>query len=163
MPSEDPRVALLEEQLRELTKRTGQLETQVERLRALVDSDREAFTYLCLESNLTSAQARKLLDLMEVASKSLKGASPMSNHDFEAQVYGIVPSHDGDYHFAESVVSTLHQEGGAGIADTGLAAARFSGAARFGRTRRLRGERPRRRAQPCRCARRAVAHDSVTQ
>lgn len=101
---------MLEEQVRELVERTTQLETQVVRLRSLVDDDREPFTYLCLETKLTSGQATQILDLMDEAERSIRSGTPMGHHDFERRVYGIVPERDGDYHFAESIVSTLNQE-----------------------------------------------------
>ena len=34
----------------------------------------------------------------------------MHHHQFEEAVYEIVPSHKDDYHFAESIISTLNDE-----------------------------------------------------
>ena len=108
--SSDHRIPLLEQQVRELSDRIAQFETQVGRLRSLADMDREPFTYLCLEADLTERQETQILDLMEEAYKSLKEPSPMGPHDFERRVYQIVPSHDGNYGFAATIVSTLHRQ-----------------------------------------------------
>ncbi|SRR6266480_712179 len=95
----------------ELKKRVDELEDKVRRLLQVSDYDRHPFTYLTLEMDLTKQQVDKVFDLMDEASKSILGGKPMRRADFEKRVYSIVPAHDGDYHFAESIVGTLNDTG----------------------------------------------------
>jgi len=70
------------------------------------------FSYLVIESGLTQNQVHEIHDLMgQVQGELTKSKVSMSHQKFEAQVYKIVPSHKGDYHFAESIVAALYGEG----------------------------------------------------
>ncbi len=93
-----------------LEDRLTHLEFQFRLLLAAVDTDRRPFDGLVLESNLTEVQRRQIHDLMDETDKSITSGSPMSHHDFEVRVYSIVPERQGDYGFAETIVSTLNQE-----------------------------------------------------
>lgn len=48
---------------------------------------------------------------MDEVFESLKTSKPMSASAFEIRVYEIVPSHKGDYAFAEFIVHSLNLEG----------------------------------------------------
>lgn len=76
----------------------------------LVDSDKKPFVYSALEHGLTSAQVKKIYDLMDRVRISIKKNKPMNRQDFEDEIYKIIPSRKGDYHFAEEIVSTLNEE-----------------------------------------------------
>jgi len=90
-----------------LEQRIVELEDKIRRLLGLVDPDRHPFTYLTLEMDVTKQQVGAIFNLMDEAHKSLSSKKPMEHHDFERRVYSIVPTHDGDYHFAEDIVRTL--------------------------------------------------------
>lgn len=74
-------------------------------------SQRNRFTHLCFESNLTESQETQILDLMDEVSKSIEAGTPMNHHDFEERIYEIVPHRAGSYSFAETIVSVLNREG----------------------------------------------------
>ena len=96
-------------EINELKERVKHLEERVKMLAGIADSETRPFTFLALESDLTEAQVKKILDLMDRVRESLK-SKPMHHAQFEQAVYEIVPSHKGDYHFAESIVTTLNDE-----------------------------------------------------
>lgn len=93
----------------ELLERLAQLEYRVELMTNLVDSERNPFLYLCLESGITREQKRQILDLMDETRAAIRANRPMDHHTFEQRVYEICPRYRGDYHFAEAIVSTLRQ------------------------------------------------------
>lgn len=102
------------EKIRELEKRVQRLEDRIRFLVTLTESlsDGHPFYYLALESELTHAQVTAIYDLMEEVLTSIMENKPVMHHaEFEQRIYKIVPSHKGDYHFAESIVSTLNREG----------------------------------------------------
>lgn len=89
----------------ELEARVKRLEEEVKRLIAIADPEKHPFTYLVLESGLTDDQVEKIFVLMEQVRKDiLAKKEPMNHNAFEKRVYEIVPTHNGDYHFAESIV-----------------------------------------------------------
>ena len=89
---------------------TALLKFQIELLTHLVDSERDPFAYLCLEMRLTRHQKERIFALMDEAKASLR-ATPMDHSEFERRVYEICPAQHGDYHFAESIVSSLNKSG----------------------------------------------------
>src|SRR5664279_4499968 len=100
-----------EDRIARLEQRISQLEHQVFQLKYLVDPERDPFTYLCFESNLTEQQERQIYDLMDETEKRIRAGTAMIHHDFEQRIYAIVPKHDGSYSFAETIVSVLNQAG----------------------------------------------------
>jgi len=98
------------EENRELETRVKHLEERVEMLAEIADSETKPFTFLALESGLSHEQVKKILDLMERVRDTMKQKKPMHHAQFEQAIYEIVPTHKGDYHFAESVVLTLKDE-----------------------------------------------------
>jgi hypothetical protein len=91
--------------------RISHLEYRIKQLMSLVDPEREPFTYHAMEADLTQEQVNKILDLMDETRERIKSGSAPSHHEFEGSIYDIVPSHDGDYHFAEGIVRTLDKTG----------------------------------------------------
>lgn len=91
-------------------ERLAHLEFQMGLLIHAVDMEDRPFDGLILESNLTEVQRRQILDLMNEADKSIESGKPMGHHEFERRVYAIDPKHDGDYSFAENIVSCLNRE-----------------------------------------------------
>ena len=100
----------IESRLRELERTIEYLKYRVELLASIADSEHHPFIFTVLESNLTEHQVIAIYDLMDEASKTIREGKPMGHHQFEQRIYEIVPSHRGDYHFAESIVDTLNDE-----------------------------------------------------
>ena len=48
---------------------------------------------------------------MDETEKRIRDGQPMTHHDFEQRIYAIVPTRDGSYSFAETVVSVLNRAG----------------------------------------------------
>ena len=92
----------------ELENRVKHLEERVKMLVNLADPEKHPFTFLALEANLTHSQVEPIFKLMEKAENSLRTGNPMNHGVFEGRVYEIVPTKNGDYHFAEAIVATLN-------------------------------------------------------
>jgi hypothetical protein len=103
--------ASLEDKVQEVEKRVQYLEERVEFLVGIADPEKDPFAYLVLESGLTKGQMNRIFDLMDEVERTIRADKPMQHFEFEQRVYEIVPSHTGDYHFAENIVSTLHEAG----------------------------------------------------
>jgi hypothetical protein len=99
--------------LEELEQQIEHLNFKLGLLMEMVGSQNDPFTYHCLEADLGKDQIQAILGLMDEVwnEAKKKGGKPMNHHEFEQRVYQIVPSHKGDYHFAEGIVSTLYDEG----------------------------------------------------
>ena len=96
---------------KKLEKRVGELEHKIEDLLRLVDMEKAPFSYLVLESNLTSNQVDEICDLMDDFRNYIRAGHKIKHPDFEEELYKIVPSKQGDYHFAQDVVGSLNDEG----------------------------------------------------
>jgi hypothetical protein len=92
-----------------LEERVKHLEDQIDMLITIADDEKKPFIYLALESGLSHDQVKKILDLMDNVRTSLK-TKPMGHVKFESEIFKIVPSHDGDYKFAETIILTLNDE-----------------------------------------------------
>lgn len=90
-----------------LEDRVSKLEFQMQMLREFIDPQDNPFSFLVLESGMTSTEMRAIFDLMEEVANGIRSGNPIEHHEFEARVYNIVPSRKGNYHFAESIVRTL--------------------------------------------------------
>jgi hypothetical protein len=101
----------VEDSFKELNRHIKHLEYRVRLLAEIADFERHPFIYTVLESDLTESQVRAIFDLMDKVSQTIRDGRPISHHKFEESIYEIVPSHRGDYHFAENIVSTLNDEG----------------------------------------------------
>ena len=88
----------------------GKLEGQVRMLSEIADFDSHPFIFSCLEANLSSEQVNEVLNLMERAEDSLSTTNPMNHVQFEHELYQIVPTQNGNYQFAKTIVMTLHDE-----------------------------------------------------
>jgi septation ring formation regulator EzrA len=97
--------------LKKLEKRVAELEHKIEDLLRLVDMEKAPFSYLVLESNLTSNQVDGIYDLMDDFRNYIRAGHKIKHPDFEEELYKIVPSKQTDYHFAQDVVSSLNDEG----------------------------------------------------
>ena len=102
---------MVDRHLRDLERRIEHLEYRTRLLAEIADFGNHPFLYTVLESNLTESQVTAIYDLMDEAAKTIRNGKPMNDHEFEERIYKIVPSHRGDYHFAEDIVSTLNDKG----------------------------------------------------
>lgn len=94
-----------------LEKRVEELEHKIEDLLRLVDMEKAPFSYLVLESNLTINQVDGIYNLMDDFRNYIRAGHKIKHPDFEEELYKIVASKKGDYHFAQDVVSSLNSEG----------------------------------------------------
>ena len=94
----------------ELAKDIEQLKFRISQLMELVDPERNAFVFHCMGANLSEHQVKAIYDLMDETRKGIKESKPIHHAEFERRVYEIVPSKNGDYHFAEGIVSTLYDK-----------------------------------------------------
>ena len=99
-----------EEKIRELERRISHLEERVNILAEIADFEKHPFLYTVLESNLTKEQITKIMDLMDKVEASLKTENPINHIQFERELYRIVPSMNGNFTFAKSIVMTLNDE-----------------------------------------------------
>ena len=93
-----------------LEQKVERLEFYISLLQSLVDPERAPFIYLVLETRLSREQLDAIYKLMDEVQDGIRQGNPINHADFEQRVYDIVPSKNGDYPFAESIVSTLNQE-----------------------------------------------------
>ena len=103
-------VEYLTQRVESLEAEVAHLKYQIRQLISLADSERAPFTHYVLEYNLTQNEVSDIYDLMDETHAAIESGNPPSHHKFESQVYKIVPSQEGNYHFAEGIVSTLNQE-----------------------------------------------------
>ena len=105
-----PNNEYLSERVEELMAEVTQLKYRVRLLAGLVDLEREPFTVLNLSHELTERQASSILDLMDETRQAIEKGEDINHHKFEQKVYDIVPTENGNYHFAENIVSALNEE-----------------------------------------------------
>jgi hypothetical protein len=103
--------ALAGEKIAALQKRVNQLEYRVDQLMSLVDPRSRPFTYHMIEVHASEGQVSAVLNLMDEVRAQLDAKQEAMNHgQFEQRIYDIFPARNGDYHFAEGIVSTLKEE-----------------------------------------------------
>jgi len=92
-----------------LRMEVARLVFQMELLQDLVDSERDPFAYLIFENRLSREQYQDILDYMDSLNERLAEGIEISRNEFESRIYQIVPSREGDYHFAENIIRTLNK------------------------------------------------------
>ena len=107
----DTQYDILKQEISSLEERLSNAEHRITLLLTLIDSKKHPFTFHMLEADATRNQITAIYDLMDKAEKLINEGNPMDHHSFEQEVYKIIPSHSGDYHFAEGIVSTLNSSG----------------------------------------------------
>lgn len=73
--------------------------------------DNTSFDRLLFEYEVTREQYRNILDLFDSLRHSLDSGETIKSSSYESKIYEIVPQCKRDYHFAESVAKTLHENG----------------------------------------------------
>lgn len=63
------------------------------------------------ECNVTKLEYRAIMDVMDSYREKIGRNEEVSNHMFEQEIYEAVPSHRGDYHFAEGLAQEFHDLG----------------------------------------------------
>jgi len=66
---------------------------------------------LLFECNVTREQYKEIMDLFDSLRAKVYNKEKISSASYESKIYEIVPQHAGDYHFAESIAQTLHENG----------------------------------------------------
>ncbi|HFK1537577.1 TPA: DUF1878 domain-containing protein [Bacillus cereus] len=62
------------------------------------------------ECNVTQLEYRAIMDVMDSYRVKIGRGEEVSSHIFEQEIYEAVPSHRGDYHFAEGLAQGFHNE-----------------------------------------------------
>lgn len=84
---------------------------QMELLKSLVGPERDPFAYLIFENRLSREQYNDILGYMDALSERIAKGIQISKAEFESEIYSIVPSRSGDFHFAEDIVGSLKESG----------------------------------------------------
>lgn len=84
---------------------------QMELLKSLVDPERDPFAYLIFENRLSKEQYNDILNTMNTFNERIAKGIRISKAKFESEIYSIVPSRSGDFHFAEDIVGSLKDSG----------------------------------------------------
>ena len=66
---------------------------------------------ILFEHNITKTQNEELMSLIEKYSLDIEGGKEVCSSVFESEVFEIVPQIRRDYHFAESLLELLWDEG----------------------------------------------------
>ena len=66
---------------------------------------------LLFETNVNRKQYDTIMDFMEECRDRIYKGEKIKSAEFERRIYEIVPEHDGDYHFCESLALTFFDEG----------------------------------------------------
>ncbi|WP_305928121.1 DUF1878 domain-containing protein [Bacillus mycoides] len=63
------------------------------------------------ECNVTKLEYRSIMGVMDSYREKIGRSEEVSNHMFEQEIYEAVPSHRGQYHFAEGLAQEFHDLG----------------------------------------------------
>ncbi|HDR8052162.1 TPA: DUF1878 domain-containing protein [Bacillus cereus] len=63
------------------------------------------------ECNVTKLEYQAIMDVMDSYREKIGRGEEVSNHMFEQEIYEAVPSHRGQYHFAEGLAQEFHDLG----------------------------------------------------
>jgi hypothetical protein len=92
-----------------LIRTVARLEFQMEFLQRLVDPERDPFAYLVFENGLSREQHQDILEYMDSLNARSANGIEFSRNEFESKIHQIVPRSEGNYKFAEDIVSTLKE------------------------------------------------------
>lgn len=73
--------------------------------------DNGRFSRLMFDYKVTRKQHRALIGLFTEYRETIENGEEVSSSLYERQIGEIVPSHKHDYHFAEFIAKSLHEEG----------------------------------------------------
>lgn len=69
------------------------------------------FSRLLFDYKVTREQCKNIMDLFNSLRDKIENGEEVISSRYESLIYGIVSQHNHDYHFAEFVAKTLHEEG----------------------------------------------------
>lgn len=70
--------------------------------------DNDDYSRLLFEFNVTREQRDAIYDLFDRIREQLDNGETVHHGGYEQSIYEIVPHHEHNYHFAESIAQTLH-------------------------------------------------------
>ena len=79
------------------------------RQRLLFDND--SVSRLLFEYELTHSEYTDIMDLMDKYREMIDRKESVYSGTFEDEIYNIVPSHNGDYHFCEYITKAFMDNG----------------------------------------------------
>ncbi|MGX9157129.1 DUF1878 domain-containing protein [Priestia megaterium] len=71
----------------------------------------DSFSRLLFEHNVTREQHRNLMDLFQSLREKIDNGERVSSTHYESRISEVIPQEQYNYHFAEFVAKTLHEEG----------------------------------------------------
>lgn len=89
-----------------MEKRIEDLEFRMNLLFTNTPADR--FIY---ESGITETEYRSIMDLFEQYRHMIDNGEDVHHTSFEHEIYELVPSKNGDYHFCEFIAKVFAEEG----------------------------------------------------
>jgi len=66
---------------------------------------------LLFEYNVTKQQYNAVMDIFDEYRNKIEAGESVSHGAYEQKIYEVVPQHNGNYHFAEFLAQTLHEDG----------------------------------------------------
>ena len=66
---------------------------------------------ILFEYEITKQEQLLLMDLMDNYRSKITNRESITSHSFENEVYRIIPTLDGNYHFCESITRAYHLNG----------------------------------------------------
>ncbi|WP_369810518.1 DUF1878 domain-containing protein [Guptibacillus hwajinpoensis] len=70
-----------------------------------------SFNRFLFETKVTKEEYRNILDLFESLREQIGNGNEVSSSSYESRIYEIVPNQAYNYHFAEGIAQTLHENG----------------------------------------------------
>ncbi|WP_253701316.1 DUF1878 domain-containing protein [Bacillus sp. FJAT-29814] len=72
--------------------------------------DNDAVSRMLFEYNVTRQQYRAIIDIFNEYRNKIEVGEDVNHNLYEQRIYEVVPQHDGNYHFAEAVAQTFHED-----------------------------------------------------
>jgi hypothetical protein len=72
--------------------------------------DNDSYSRLLFEYNVTREQSNAIYGLFDTYREQIDNGESVHHGSYEHAIYDIVPQHRHNYHFAESIAQTLHEQ-----------------------------------------------------
>ena len=95
-----------EEQYQQILERIDKIEFRQELLFYESEINRSLFEY-----GITRKQYEQIMDLMDQYRKRIWNKEECNSSEFEMDLYGILPDHDGNYHMCEEFAKAFYDDG----------------------------------------------------
>lgn len=69
------------------------------------------YSRLLFESGITRQESNEIYNLFDSLRTQIANGNNISHNSYEQSIYRIIPAHQHNYHFAESIAQTLFESG----------------------------------------------------